>query len=150
VGKLQNRFCLLIIISFYCSTSIYAGIKNCPKEAIHCVYAITNSPPKWIKIAMFPRNLSMILCLSNEDVVYLEKDDIEQDGTLPGTRLTWTLSQCENEQCAQSQLIGIDQFTLGGTKENYEAAPQLYGFVFNPAYGETCTFAIGKRHFTSA
>ncbi|WP_028387526.1 hypothetical protein [Legionella fairfieldensis] len=139
--KKATLITFVITLLFCCySTQTLAGKERCPREAIHCVYNMTNSPPKWVRITMQPRNLTMILCLRSQDVVYLEKDDIEQDGTLPGSLLTWTLSQCSNKNCEQSHLLGVDQFSLAWSGNHYETKPGTYGFIFDPTFGETCTF----------
>jgi hypothetical protein len=102
------------------------------------VFGETNHPAKWIKVTMLPKNIVMVLCMHDNHVLYLEKDDIEQDGTLPGAVLTWQLSQCSDESCLQSQPIGTDQFQLLYVNDHYIANPPVYLFNVNPYYGNTC------------
>jgi hypothetical protein len=130
---------------FFNAPLLYAEKENCPKEAVHCVYNARNSnSSKWIKVIMLPKNISMIVCMNNHDVLYLEKDDIDQDGTLPGTILIWHLSQCFDKKCVESQPIGSDQFTLYFANNSYYTVPPTYTFTVNPNYGETCTFQVGR------
>jgi hypothetical protein len=138
----MSQFKSYLFIFVFCllnTPPILASNGDCPKEAIHCLYRSPDSQAKWIKVVMLPRQLSMVLCLRPHDVVYLEKDDVEQDGTLPGSILTWEVSQCLNEQCSQSRLIGIDQFKLLLIDQHYTANPPDYRFTVDTHYGETCT-----------
>jgi hypothetical protein len=128
---------------------LYAENENCPKKAVHCVYSTSNnSSSKWIKVIMLPKNISMIVCMNNHDILSLEKDDIEQDGTLPGTILIWNFSQCFDKKCVESQPIGTDQFTLNFSNNSYHATPPTYTFTVISNYGETCTFPVGKSKVT--
>lgn len=136
--KVFQLIYFLIVFSLCHPRELYAGAEHCPREAIHCIFNASNSPPKWIKVIMLPRNLRMVLCLGNQEVVYLEKDDIEQDGLSAGSQLAWLVSQCLNKDCLENQFLARDQFVLLSTAGKYGANPAYYGFSLDPSYGENC------------
>jgi hypothetical protein len=141
----------LLSLGITCSLSTlffepaYAAPENCPKEAIHCVYnTADSSTSKWIKATMLPQNLTMVVCMNKDAVLYLEKDDVKMDKLKPGSTLIWQLSQCFDEHCTQEQSLGTDQFTLLKEAKRYTAEPPTYGFTLDPNYGENCQFPIKK------
>ncbi|MGB6977428.1 MAG: hypothetical protein WBE18_08265 [Gammaproteobacteria bacterium] len=129
--------------TFICST-LYAAKTNCPNEAIHCVYNSSDSGAKWVKAVMLPKNINIVVCMDNDTVLYLEKDDVKMDKLKPGSTLIWELSQCFDEHCTQDQPLGTDQFTLLRKAKHYTTDPAFYSFSIDRNYGETCQFPIKK------
>jgi len=140
MNRLAFLFIFFIFNALIFTLPSYAALTVCPKEAIHCIYNVSKSDPKWIRVVMLPTHITMILCLANTSSIYLEKDDVEADQLPPGAHLTWYVSQCLHEDCVERRSLGADQFILLLDNDHYSANPPQYRFAFDPYYGDTCRF----------
>lgn len=142
-GHKHSSFNLLNRISY--STNTDGDMSFCDKRFdAHCVRfdgkALKDNMCKLVRLDSTFNDIrfASISCTDNYDSYVIQKEDIGQgeQQIKPGTTLTDTYSQCNNFDCVESKVIGIDSYTINADKTStpYETTIPIdvtYGKTYN-------------------
>lgn len=149
---MSNNFKSVFTVTFTSllfSSCTYAIASKTPcdlahKHDIHCAFVTPMAPKanKFVRVKEVQSGhpaISMTFCAPT-DRPLMNIPQNQWGPYQPGNKISWQISQCQDEDCSISKPITDDKFTITKDGKQYSSAPKTtVEITLDPNYGVNCT-----------